>query len=464
MTDTIFAFTNTNNFQVVVDQDSSSFYTGYFDGQRDSWEILRARYDTQPVALESYFRTQQEVGNNDCLMECCEGAGHTYFKVEPRSFVVDGRDIFISWSGFYQNCSDEFASKRGLKWTLGVSKLVPSSDCILTGGINSVKFEDCTTPDTILFQGGVARQTMLGYSGIAVSLSPSGKRVFYLSVIENKTGVNGAGALVANSVRLIPEGEDFSKNPNAAQQFGQLHVNPAFLTNPVDDVGTIRLRLDDSGYPTAACRTAYDTGVFCYALHMESDGNLIVSDEKKYVTQEQIEESCTMNSAHYPITNRIPPVSTGLEVLWDANSPDNTPEMLFFGCYGEINGLGNFTTALADGTTHQTLHGGHPGTILFGPEVAPAPAPPTDIIPPSIYQSTGDVAKSNSGHGLASLGALAAALVLLATFASRPRKRSGGFTREYYEIINGDRYDLELSTEVGHASAYVEFSNKAEMP
>jgi hypothetical protein len=441
---------------VVVDNATSSFFTGYFDGERLSWEILTAKYDARPINLQSFFRTNLEAQNNECLMECCKGAGHTYFKVEPRSYIYDNGDVFVSWDGFYQNCSDEFASRRGLQWTMGVSKITQSTGCVLTDGLSPVNFEDCTSPDTILFQGGIARQTILGYSGIAVSRSPSGRRVFYLSVIENKSGVNGAGAIAANRIWAIPEGENYSKNPKAVQQFGQIHISPEFLFNVVDDVGTIRLRLDDHGYPTALCRTGYDSGVFCYTVEMDGDGFLTVSNENRYVTQEQLEESCTMESSHYPITQIIPPVSTGLDVLWGPNSPGNTPEMLFFGCYGEINGLGNFTTALADGTIHQTIHGGHPGTVLFGPDVAPPPEPLGDYIAPGL--ETPQIGINTDDHG--SSGVISFGFLSLMVFSMVVYFKRGNrweVSRQRYQVVNTCS-DLELSLEMGPAGSYVELS------
>jgi hypothetical protein len=449
--------------QVVIDESSSSFYTGYFDGQRTSWEILTAKYDTRPINLRSFFRTSLEAQNNGCSMACCERAGNTYFKVEPRTYVLDGGDMFVSWEGFYQDCSDEFASKRGLQWTIGISKIIQSTECVLTDGSHPVNFEDCTTPDTILFQGGMARQVMLGYSGVAVSRSPSGARVFYLSVVENKSGVVGTGAIVANRIWAIPEGENYSKNPNAAQQFGQIHISPEFVSNVVDDVGTIRLRLDEHGYPTALCRTGYDAGVFCYSVEIDGDGVLTVSNENRYVTQEQLEESCTIESPHYPITKLLPPVSTGLEVLWGKDSPGNMPDMLFFGCYGEVNGLGNFTTALADGTIHETINGGHPGTVLFGPDVAPPPEPMGDYIAPELAEMTSIKNVSNStgsGSGQAlPRGFFLFSLLLVVlplTIYWKRRNHRGGYSHPY-GILN-NQCDLELSPDFRGTGSYVELA------
>ena len=440
--------------KVVVDEQTSSFYTGFFDGERLSWEILAANYDRRPFSLRSFFRTNLQVQNNGCLLECCKGAGPTYYNVELRSFLVDKGEVFLSWEGFYQNCSDDFASRRGLKWTIGVSKITRSKECVFTDGLWPVKFEDCTTPNTILFQGDVARETMLGYSGLSVSQSPSGRRVFYLSVIENKSGVYGAAAIITNQIWTIPEGENYSQNPNTVQKFGQIHISNVFLNNVVDNIGTIRLRMNDKGYPTGACRTGYDAGVFCYSVDMDSEGVLIVSNEYQYVSREQVEERCTMSSSHYPITQILPPVATGLDVFWGQSSTGNAPEMLFFGCYGEINGLGNLTTVLADGTMHPTIKGAHAGSIVLGPDVSPPPAPLGDVIGPGWDTAMSGIEIPDHQHRKSlwiSLGLLS----LLAIALSWQRRRRS--QKKGYELVNY-QYELAICNEMGPAGSYIELA------
>lgn len=437
-----------------MDERTSSFYTGYFDGQRLSWEILAANYDSRPINLQSFFRTELEVQNNGCMLECCKGAGHTYYKVEPRSFVVDEGEVFVSWEGFYQNCSDDFASRRGLKWTMGVSKITRSKECVFTDGFWPVLFEDCTTPDTILFQGDVARETMLGYSGLSVSQSPSGRRIFYLSVIENKSGVIGAAAIVTSRIWTIPEGENYSKNPKAVQQFGPIHISYKFLYNVVDNIGTIRLRMNDKGYPTAACRTGYDAGVFCYSVNMDSEGILTVSNENHFVSRAQVEERCTMASSHNPITQILPPLLTGLDVQWGQNSTGTTPDMVFFGCYGEINGLGNLTTVTADGTMHPTINGAHAGSVLLGPDVPPPLAPLGDYIAPGLEKAMTGIEISDHPHQ-SRRGILLGFLSILAMFAYWQRHRK--VQRKLYERVDNP-YELELYNEMGPAGSYVELA------
>lgn len=347
--------------------------------------------------------------------------------------MLDGGDVFISWDGFYQDCNDRFGSKAGLLWTIGVSKIIQSQECILNGGLEPVSFEDCTVPVSIVYQDTTAKEILHGYSGIAVSRLPSGKRVFFLSILGRSIG-EGAWS----EIWTMPEGDDFAMNPRASERFGSVRVSEAFLEHPVDNVGTIRLRLDENNVPIAACRSTYDAGVFCYALDVQANGKIIVKEEKQYVNRHHLEERCTIKSSHYPITELLPPLATGLEVLWDEDSPDVMPSMLFFGCYGEISGRGNFTTALADGTIRETVHGAHPGTIVFGKQVQPEYIPHGDYLPPEL-----DVHKTR-GHGGSILSnlLLVAALATLAAilYPKRSKPRQVLVSYDHYHLVQ----DLEL--------------------
>ena len=58
-------------------------------------------------------------------------------------------------------------------------------------------------------------------------------------------------------------------------------------------------------------------------------------------------------------------------MIWEEN-PDNgnvEPEMVLFGCYGEINTQGNLTTVHRDGTISRTIPGAYSSSVLFGIEV-----------------------------------------------------------------------------------------------
>jgi len=167
-----------------------------------------------------------------------------------------------------------------------------------------------------------------------------------------------------------------------------------------------------------------------------------------------------MRSSHHIITQQLPPVSTGLEVVWGENPQGTKPERLFFGCYGEIDGLGNLTTANADGTIHQTMHGAHAGTILLGPQVPPLPAPMGDYIPPDMELSQGgagsslSVSEHKGGHGIAIF-----VLSLFMIVAVHRRCRKYWKAKQHrYSMVNHECYDfVGPSTEVGPTTvSYVE--------
>lgn len=430
---------------MVFDEQEKLFYTGYFNGERGSWEILRASYDSSPIRLESFFRTTEMVWNSEKILHCPENGSRRYFQVEPRSFVLDGGDVFISWDGFYQDCSDRFGSKVGLLWTLGISKIIKSPECVLNGGFESVNFEDCTVPVAIIYQDTTARKVLHGYSGIAVSQLPSGRRLFFLSIL-GRSSVHGAWS----EIWTMPEGEDYSKNPKALGQFASVPVSESFLEHPVDNVGTMRLRLDADNFPIAACRSTYDAGVFCYTLEVQIDEKIIAKEEKQYVHRQHLEERCTIKSSHYPITDVLPPMATGMEVLWDDNSPDAMPSMLFFGCYGELGGLGNFTTVLADGTIRETVHGAHAGTIVFGKHVQPQLVPHGDFIAPEMVVNK----TRGNDSSLPSMLLGAAVLAILAAVLYRYSKRS----RRIERSVRYDNYHLVQDFELEQTGLCVELA------
>jgi hypothetical protein len=281
--------------------------------------------------------------------------------------------MFVSWEGWYQNCGDKDRADNNLLWTIAVSKISKDPRCIKTDGLNPVSFGDCTTPVSIFYQANEADSShTIGYSGFAVSRSPSQKRVFYMSVL-HITDFNG---YPSNEIWVMPEGGNHAKNQDDLQSIASVKVNPKFeFLEDIYDIGTIRLQLDDDGLPKALCRTAYDAGIFCHSLSIEHDGKVSVKgDTTTFVTAEQVAESCTIPaSEHFPITQYMPPMSTGLEVAWNNERTDGVPDKVYFGCYGEIPGHGNLATAFRDGNVVQTLEGAFAGSILFGTDLPELP-------------------------------------------------------------------------------------------
>jgi hypothetical protein len=229
-----------------------------------------------------------------------------------------------------------------------------------------------------------------------------------------------------NKVWVMPEG---------------IHIRPTALLTPdvpaiwgffgtriIRDVSTLRLWLDENGIPRSLCRTAYDQGVYCHKIILEDDGDTIDlradDDEEPLLSigPGQVAESCTIPEAdHYTLEKQMSPMTTGLEVVW---GDDGTPEMLVFGCWGQLGGRGNMTTAFRNGTTLKTMSGAYPGSILTGIDVPELNEISGDSFTNITHQ---DDVKSNNDDNLVlpltvSLLSLLA-LVLLGFFVARKRRR-----------------------------------------
>jgi hypothetical protein len=267
-----------------IDHSTHSIYSGYFEKSRNSFEILRADM-TSPVSFKSFFRTGMFASNDRCKLACCEDTQHTYHKVQPRDFVVDGNDVFVSWDGFYQDCSDSFSSKRGLQWTVGISKILTSPECISTQGLFEASFAECTVPISIAFQDSTPRARLLGYSGFAIGVLPDGGRVFFLSALDNDTALGK----LSTEIWAIRSGGNYMNDPTTLWVLGKNEIDSNFMSIGVDDVGTLRLRKTPDGIPRALCRSAYDAGIFCHRLSIsEESGAIQFASSNTYVSSKQV--------------------------------------------------------------------------------------------------------------------------------------------------------------------------------
>jgi hypothetical protein len=452
---------------VALDDSKSLLYSIHFEDARHGFEILRAAL-TRPIEFQSFFRTKGAYSNSDCGLECCAGAGHTYLNMKPRSYLVEGEDIFISWGGLYQDCADEFLQKASFKWTIGVSKLEQRSDCILTG--TQVDFADCTTPVALAYQGDQGEDDVfLGYSSFQSSRSPSGNRIFYLSVLKGDS--DNMKSQLVNEIWAIPEGEVFAKNPNALQKIDQVPVSRSFMYHSVDNVGSIRLRLDKDGVATSLCTAAYDGGIFCSAFSLDTESRIEVYRTETVVTGKQIKERCTLKaSPQFPQTVNVPAVASGLEVVWDEESSEHFPEILFFGCMGEVPDQGNFVTAFRNGTLVQTLDGGFPGSILFGkriPDSAPADfVPDTSIEPPLKPGTAGDEMAAKKSPKILLLATFVLALIMMSVYlvkiVSKRRREDYMFNRllqRRHEDTDQDSMQFHGPGAMSSTSTYIELSS-----
>ena len=118
---------------VAMDDSQSHVYSVYFENDNRGFEILRAPLNTAPVSFDSFFHTKGAYTNSQCDLRCCPDASHTYMNLLPRSFSLDGDDIYVSWGGLYQDCADEFLNKANFNWSIGISKINKGKQgCVFT--------------------------------------------------------------------------------------------------------------------------------------------------------------------------------------------------------------------------------------------------------------------------------------------------------------------------------------------
>ena len=340
------------------------------------WEILRAPLagDSDDDAtlsgstgtFLSYFRIPKLVYTDPSKGQTCanyyDGSGaqnqrFAYYEVLPVAFSLDENDdVYISWEGYFQDCTDEEVAGDGLVWSIGVNKV--DKRCVATDYLQS--FNNCTTPATIFYRGYVGKDRRLG-NGLAFSSSPSGRQLVYVSAINRAFGVDGS-----NELWVAPAG--IHNRPTIVPAPGIPSVGAFQATRIIPDVASINLNLDSNRLPRGYCQTVYNEGVHCYKFRIEDDGETLnattTSSELIFVvSKEQIEGSCAMDTSVSGGEWWMSGLSTGLEVIWGA---DGRPDAVLFGCYGRLSGQGNMTTVLRDGSVVQTLTGAYPGSLLFG--------------------------------------------------------------------------------------------------
>lgn len=373
------------------------------------------------LAFESYFQTHGMFDWNDCNFDCCppnderggmehgkdSPYGHAYTRTCPKSFTVDDQtgEIFIVWEGFYKNCSTEdfFAnSQKGLLWTIGISRLKMEDptcfDTTTTTMENS--FARCTVPVSIVYQSTRGRETIVPYGGfglIPASLQqeqpidgndendhnlndPNNvndivppRRSFLLSVLHSP-GTDRTE--LQSQLWAYPEGgrhdhADYWKR----QELDSASVDTILMDIDVFDGGTIRLHYNkQTGRPDHMCRTIFNEGITCMPISVKEDVASVYveaeGDPEIFLTNVQVKAFCTLGIASKTSDARYArktTVVTGLDVIW--NEEDGTPDRIFFGCYGQEGGNGNFGSVDRNGDNLiRMLAGAYPGAVIFLPQ------------------------------------------------------------------------------------------------
>jgi hypothetical protein len=456
---------------------SSRFiYSRTHDKHRKSWDLIRAPLDT--LNFESYFRTEETFDWNECHWDCCDDrSGDSYARVTPKSYLVDGDEVFVAWDGFYKKCegTNHNSTTGGLVWTIGISRLLKTPDCILNGGDEEQNFALCTHVVSIVHQNTAGRTRALPYGGFAVTRAPvSGRRVFLMTGMRSE-GVEEFGKLTSE-IWIFPEEVDCSSFPDELQSIAPTEVRSAFFDEEIQDAGSLRLHKDGNGMLDHLCRTAFDHGVSCFPIGMDEDGRVVANLDKEFVfvNSSQVQESCQVELyRNKPYFNQAATVTTGLEILWNSSGQ---PEKVFFGCIGGIGGNGNFTTADRDGNLVATLPGAFPGRILFGPAMLGSFSTSADepAMLGSFSTSADELELFDQPIWLNYLGALFLLLVSYLTFSSLNRRfcadvqdTADAYKYEGMNVGIGDRSDVVSGENVytpsncnrSMRSSYIELSS-----
>jgi hypothetical protein len=296
---------------VQVDDSKTYIYSRTFDPKRKSWEIIRAPVSTRP-RFESYFRTYETFEWNECDFNCCGDTGHTYIQVSPKSYLADGNDVFISWDGFYKDCTDVYSASKVALWTIGISKLKKDAECIMTEGDERVNFATCTEPVSIVYQNATGRSRVVPYGGFTVARSPTGSRMFFLSILLS-TGIDTGK--VTSEVWISPEGAKYSRSSKDLQTIGALQVSSDVFDGAVEEVGTLCLHLNKEGLPDHLCRTAFNAGIYCFPITMQEDGAVHITEEsREFVSSQQVNETCFFPQLqNNPWLAGVSTIATGLK-------------------------------------------------------------------------------------------------------------------------------------------------------
>jgi len=177
----------------------------------------------------------------------------------------------------------------------------------------------------------------------------------------------------------------------------ETEIDDSFVFHSADNLGSIRLHLDENRVANGICLTAYDGGIFCDKLSIDQDGKVEVLDTITPISSQQIKGKCSIKpSEHYPLSANIPAVATGLDVLWNI---DGSPSQLVFGCLGQLPNQGGFFAVVFDEMTFrvvEAMEGGYPGSLLF------AASPPMELSVGKTQPAFTSVESTQSSQSVAS--------------------------------------------------------------
>lgn len=399
-----------------------------------------------------------------------------------RSFAVDEHtgDVFISWEGFFKDCSNVFGSKKKLQWTIGVSRLkTEDPTCAFMGKgdetyLHTNHFPRCTEPVSIVYQSTLGRDVVMSYGGFAVipassAGEPQGtndKRSFLLSVLQYSS--NGDQDIVTSKVWSFPEGAKNFKDESKRQELGAgIVVDSVFMNQNVWDGGSLRLHYDAfTGKPDHLCRTVFEVGIECLPMSVKlQDGFPVVKsngESEMYLSKEQTTEFCRLGDAAITPRHdweRRTTLVTGLDVQWD--DLYGRPERVFFGCWGGEGGNGNFGSVERNGSNlRKVMNGAHADAVLFLPQelegtIDYRDPTPTDHPRPCVIEAREAKAASYSNNNESNSKSLVAGLMMIAVVLSLviyKRRRVRG-------ALFSSAMPNSTQKEIGFGAQYVELRN-----
>jgi len=435
------------------------------------WEIVRAELPQQgdfnskvlnkngTLQFEYVFRSLEAIGWNECDFDCCikddvideqwdEDTNtnyeykHAYLRTNIRSFVVDEHtgDVFVSWEGFYKDCTDVFAASKKLQWTIGISRLkMEDTKCTFLGRSDHTfksegQFARCSETVSIVFQSSRGREVVLPYGGFAVipSSATGNKRIFLLSVLSRPEIDSGD---LTSRVWAFPEGgnalRDESKRQDLTDNFTV--VDEIFMDANIWDGGSLRLHYNStSGKPDHLCRTIFGEGIECFQITVGTDTVYSSSDPQSFLSKDQTATFCRLGDAdktrHSELDDwnsnwshsynrgkweRLTTLVSGLDVQW--NKLSGQPERIYFGCWGGEGGNGNFGSVEKNGMNLlQVIPGAFASSVLFFPSELEGTIDPRD---PSIN-------KSSVSSSFLKIMAVALTLVVAAMYRRKRRPSS----------------------------------------
>ena len=308
------------------------------------------------------------------------------------------------------------------KWTIGISRLkLEHPTCVFLGNDdqevwkNHLDFERCMEVVSIPYQDQRAYQVMLSFGGFAVTpggvFGEASQRSFLLSVLNyeieqpfnSKVATTTVWAFSGTNRTDFDDKDHTSLKPQILTNPG-VKIDELFMSQSVWDGGSLRLHYNKSKKtPDHLCRTLLEAGIECFPISVSvQDGHPVVKSTAKptiFLSKQQAGKFCRLGDAdrtQRPEWGRRTTVVTGLDVEW--NDETGEPERIFFGCFGDEGGNGNFGSVEKNGENlMKVMDAAYSEAVLFLPQELEGTMDPIPESDWNTYSNGGDIYSSLSG-------------------------------------------------------------------